>query len=131
MSGRRPYKELAQALYLMTREQPEDQAKRTVARFAEVVTRRFGAAALAKVLDRLPEQADRLDGRETVQIESARALSPESVQEIVRELGLLPDRTEVKQSVKPDLIGGVRVRRADTLIDGSIRRQLDRLRQSA
>lgn len=131
MSNRRPYNELARALYLATRQRSEAEARRLVSRFAEVVVRRFGRATLTKVLERLPDQADRLDGRETVRIESARELAPETVAEVLRSLGLPPDQTEVRKEIKPELIGGVRIRRADTLIDGSIRRQLDRLRQSA
>jgi F0F1-type ATP synthase delta subunit len=124
---KRPYPELAKALYSLTKDQTEKVAAETVRSFALQVQKRFGRNALAQVLKQLPVQAKRIDGIEDVLVETARPLSSESVARALADVGIDAGKSEVRIEVKPELVGGIRIRRSDTLIDSTIRRKLDRL----
>ncbi|HEU4894320.1 MAG TPA: ATP synthase F1 subunit delta [Acidimicrobiia bacterium] len=69
--------------------------------------------------------------RELAEVRSAVPLDDETVGRIAAALGRATGRTvEVKVVVDPDLIGGVVARVGDTVIDGSIAKRLDSLRQA-
>lgn len=69
--------------------------------------------------------------RELAEVRSAVPLDDETVARIASALGRATGRTvEVKVVVDPDLIGGVVARVGDTVIDGSIAKRLDSLRQA-
>jgi len=69
--------------------------------------------------------------KELAEVRSAVPLDEETVGRIAAALGRATGRTvEVKVVVDPDLIGGVVARVGDTVIDGSIAKRLDSLRQA-
>jgi len=120
---------LARALYAATKDLPPREAEAAVGRFAAFVRARIGPGMLSKVLERLPAAAARAEGIEEVVIETAQPLTPEQAREILAAFGLDPLRTEVLARTEPALIGGVRIRRRDAIIDASVSRGLERLRQ--
>lgn len=74
--------------------------------------------------------ADEARGIILVEVVSARPL-PEEAQEALREAleKKLGRKVRLETSLDPNLIGGVRVKIGDRLYDGSVRGQLERLRQ--
>jgi F-type H+-transporting ATPase subunit delta len=69
--------------------------------------------------------------KELAEVRSAVPLDDDTVERIAAALGRATGRTvEVKVVVDPDLIGGVVARVGDTVIDGSIAKRLDSLRQA-
>jgi F-type H+-transporting ATPase subunit delta len=69
--------------------------------------------------------------KELAEVRSAVPLDDETIERIAAALGRATGRTvEVKVVVDPDLIGGVVARVGDTVIDGSIAKRLDSLRQA-
>lgn len=69
--------------------------------------------------------------KELAEVRSAVPLDDETVDRIAAALGRATGRTvEVKVVVDPDLIGGVVARVGDTVIDGSIAKRMDSLRQA-
>jgi F-type H+-transporting ATPase subunit delta len=69
--------------------------------------------------------------KELAEVRSAVPLDDETVERIAAALGRATGRTvEVKVVVDPDLIGGVVARVGDTVIDGSIAKRMDSLRQA-
>ncbi len=118
---------LAETLYLMTRDRSEAETSRIVARFLKHVLDRFGSRSPAKVLERLPAAIKKADGIEDVLVESARELPAETVRQVLKELGIDRSKADVTLRVDPALIGGIRVRRRDTVFDATIKNQLSRL----
>jgi F-type H+-transporting ATPase subunit delta len=69
--------------------------------------------------------------KELAEVRSAVPLDDETVDRIAAALGRATGRTvEVKVVVDPDLIGGIVARVGDTVIDGSIAKRMDSLRQA-
>jgi len=120
---------LARALYASVKDLQEKEAEAAIGRFAAFVRGRIGPGMLTKVLERLPAAASRADGAEEVLIESARPLTPELAREILAAYGLDPLKTRVESRVSPELIGGVRIRRGDSVLDATVGRKIERLRQ--
>ncbi len=74
--------------------------------------------------------ADEAQGQALAQIKSASPLSSEHEGALVARLERIAGRTlTVRKEVDPALIGGVSVRIGHRVLDGSVRRGLDRLRQ--
>ncbi len=68
-------------------------------------------------------------GVATAEVTSARELSAEEQDELIRALeGLTGKRVEARYTLNPELIAGAQVRIGSTVYDGSVREQLDRMR---
>jgi F-type H+-transporting ATPase subunit delta len=65
------------------------------------------------------------EGIISLKIESARKLDKKTLENIRSAFG---DKVESEESVREDLLGGVRVRTGDTVYDASIKKQLIRLK---
>lgn len=77
------------------------------------------------------EKLDEARGRTHVTITSASALSDELRDRIVAAIGQKTGRTVVSaERVDEDLLGGVKIRIGDTVIDGSIRTRLNKMREA-
>lgn len=69
-------------------------------------------------------------GRAHVEVTVARSLSDDALRELSRKLSEVIGKTVIPHvHVKPSILGGVVVREGDTVYDGSMRRQLDRMRR--
>ncbi|MFN2448307.1 MAG: ATP synthase F1 subunit delta [Candidatus Baltobacteraceae bacterium] len=67
-------------------------------------------------------------GAEPLTIASARELPPEEVRAMIARLErVYRKKFEVRQSIEPDLIGGVRVTMGDRRVDGSVSGRLEEL----
>jgi F-type H+-transporting ATPase subunit delta len=67
-------------------------------------------------------------GREPLQITSARPLAPAEVDDLVARLSRLYGKAfDVRQSVEPALLGGVRITMGDRRVDGTVAGRLDEL----
>ncbi len=123
--------DLAKALYLAARGRNDKDAGEMIRSFVERTHRRLGVRQLRKVLDALPGVAKRIDGIEDVTVETARKLPDRAVKEALSALGIDPDRSEVTTRIDPDLIGGVRIKRPDRVLDATVKSKLARLRAAA
>jgi F-type H+-transporting ATPase subunit delta len=84
------------------------------------------------IFDEIVVQYDLLEersrGASPLRIESARALDPGELRDLVERLGRRFNTTfDVTQTVDPTLIGGVRITLGDRQIDGSVAGRLDDL----
>ena len=84
------------------------------------------------IFDEIVAQYDQLEeasrGASPLRIESARALDPGELQDLVDKLAQRFNTTfDVTQTVDPQLIGGVRITMGDKQIDGSVAGRLDDL----
>ena len=87
-------------------------------------------ALLPEIAAQVENELNRRGGRIDAEILSARDLAPEQSSALVAELGRLTGMTVVPRYVTdPSLIGGVCVRVGSTIYDGSVRGQLQRMRQ--
>lgn len=86
--------------------------------------------ALTDVYTAFVELSDAAKGRIKGEVESAVPLSDEELNELKSKLGANGQQVEFTTKVNPDLIGGLRVRIGDRVLDYSVSSQLNRFRQT-
>jgi F-type H+-transporting ATPase subunit delta len=87
-------------------------------------------ALLAEIVAQVELELNRRGGRIEAEIVSARELGAEQRTTLVAEIGRLTGKTVLANYVTDQsLIGGVKVRVGSTIYDGSVRGQLERMRQ--
>ena len=113
----------AQSLLEVERE--KGLSKPTVRRFVEIVRRNNHTSRLPEIIMRFEDLFYRTRGITRVEITLARR----DVEKILpRVRGAFGRKTEVRFSVKPEIIGGVVVTiDRETVIDASVKRQLERM----
>ncbi len=105
--------------------------KRILVNFLLVMGDRGRFVALHETIDALETLLDERLGFERVEVRSAYELTAAQTAELTAQLTRLAGRQiRLRQSVDPELIGGVSVRIGSTNYDGSVRGQLAKMRQS-
>jgi F-type H+-transporting ATPase subunit delta len=100
-------------------------------RFVQVVNSKDRLAALADIITMYGKLVDRRNGIIDADVFVAALLDDSEVQRISSNLSeALGGNVVLHQSVDPSLIGGLKLRIGDRLIDGSVATQLKRLQQS-
>jgi len=85
---------------------------------------------LTGVASRLAELAAASEGTVVAEVRSAAELTDEQVRRLEEALGRATGRrVEAKVVVDPDLVGGIVTKIGDTVFDGSVKSQLDELRE--
>lgn len=118
----------AEALYLATRDKSDADTDMAMTRFIDLMTERGLTSLLPAVLDALPDVADRSEGIEKVSIQSARELPKKTIDDVLDALGIDPKASRIEREVRPELIGGIRIKRSDTVYDATLKRRLTRLK---
>jgi F-type H+-transporting ATPase subunit delta len=102
----------------------------TTRRFALLILERERTAYLPAIARELRALTDARVGRVRARVVSAKALSPQTVTEVRALLARITGKTVVlEEKVDPELIGGVVTHVGDQVYDGSIRTQLERMRE--
>lgn len=99
--------------------------------FLVVVTKAKRADRLIQILDKYEKQVREYQRRGTAFVTSAAALSEEQKRALEKKLLETTQYTsyEIHYSVDVDLIGGLRIRIGDRLVDSSIRTRLDEMKK--
>ena len=107
-----------------------DGADPAVQNFLELLVEKHRMPAVFRIkreYDRLWSEANKLL---PVQITSAVALDPATIERIGREIGEQTGRTvELESTVDPDVLGGIVLRVGNSILDASIRTRLESLRK--
>lgn len=99
-------------------------------RFVHVLARHDALGLLSVMAEQFAMVRDAQAGRVKVEVTTAIALTNGSRSEVaIRLASALGAKIVLQDRVDPSLIGGMVVRVGDTLFDGSVRRQLDQLRE--
>lgn len=118
----------AEALYLAMRDKNDTDADMAMTRFMDLMAVRGLTSLLPAVLDALPDAADRNEGIEKVSIQSARELPKKTLDDVLSALDIDPSASRIETEVRPELIGGIRIKRADSVYDATLKRRLTRLK---
>lgn len=88
------------------------------------------AILLGDILERFVEIAERAEGIYPASVNSARELGEEEKASLTKALEKFTDcKLKIKYRVRPDLLGGIVFRFQDILVDGSVRRGLNEIRE--
>jgi len=89
------------------------------------------AGQLVAIIDRMVKLAAAERRKEVAEVRSATPLDDDQQSRLARALSSALDKqVDVKVTVDPSLMGGIIARVGDTVIDGSVRHRLDKLRES-
>jgi len=103
---------------------------KTLRNFLLVLVDNRRAALLGEISEAFEAELRARLGVAKAEVTSARELSGEAKNELVRTLeGLTGKHVEASYSLDPELIAGAQVRIGSTVYDGSVREQLNRMRK--
>lgn len=98
--------------------------------FVAMVVSMGRAECLPQIVEAYQALVDRAQGRLRVTVRSAHPLSDAALQRLSRRLAQREGKQiELAAAVAPELLGGVEIHLDHRVIDGSVRRQLDELRE--
>jgi F-type H+-transporting ATPase subunit delta len=101
-----------------------------VARFLDVLIRAERIGEIAPIARAVRRMADLRAGRVRAEVQSAAPLSDDAITSLRLALERRTGKTvEIELKVDPTLLGGVRTRIGSMVIDGTLRSQLDSLRE--
>lgn len=106
-------------------------ASDTTTRLVSFVVAQGRSSELPEIADELVARAAAERDQAVAEVRSAIPLDDETVARLAHSLGRATGkRVDVRVVVDPSVLGGVVARVGDTVIDGSVRRRLDSLRQT-
>lgn len=109
----------------------KDKLDRPVLGLLNVLVDRQRELALDNIVDEFERHKDVREGRMHAYVQTARKLEDDQRSEIVRRLEGLTGKTIVlHERVEPELIGGIVLKLQDKVIDGTVRRRLERLKRA-
>lgn len=120
-------KQYAVALYEATKGVSANQATDIVKNFLGVLQRDNKLKKVEYIIEEFIKYSKRAEGIKEVEIESARKLEGATVEKIRKLFGA---KTEVTEKINKDIIGGLRIKVDDLILDASIKNQLNRLKQN-
>ncbi len=123
--------EVAQAIYLVTKDKKGTEQKSTLERVTKFMARKRLISKAPEILDSLSKIYDKTEGRVTVNLTSATKLKEETKKEIIH---LLKKHYSAKEfifieSIDQSLLGGVRIELNNEVIDLSIKNKIGQLQE--
>jgi F-type H+-transporting ATPase subunit delta len=107
-----------------------DKALQTSTALVTMVVATGQAAELPAVVERFVELAAAERDQEVAEVRSAIPLDDAQTARLAEALGRATGKTvEVKVIVDPDVLGGIVARVGDTVIDGTVRRRIDEMKE--
>lgn len=107
----------------------QDRMPRLFVRFLQALVKNRRQQLIPEIAFEYRALVDEVQGRVHAQVTVARAPDEATTRDIARELSRVVGKTVVPHmAVNPDILGGVIVRLGDTVMDGSVRRRLTKLR---
>ncbi len=116
----------ARILYNVTKDSSGKDLDAAVAAFIEFVKKEQAVKKMDYILKYFEKYAKEQEGIVQLDITSARKLSDHTINMITKTFG---KKVEIEQSIDESIVGGVVVRSKNTVLDGSIRTQLERLKE--
>ena len=123
-------KQLGQSLYDALKQSETEQHEQVIKNFVRMMGELHLTSRAEKIVADFIAHYNRAEGIEPVIIETANPLSAAEAAEVTQQLAAaLGKKIELIEHLEPRLIGGWRLRYADTVVDGSIQARLRQLRQ--
>jgi len=119
-------RQYAKILYESTADLSEKDMNAVVHAFVKILKTHQMLSKAERIIAEYETYAKEQRGVERVEITSARELSPGDAESIAAHIA---HETDLSVKIDPKLIGGVVIRTRNTVFDGSVRAQLEKLRQ--
>ncbi|OGY49031.1 MAG: ATP synthase F1 subunit delta [Candidatus Buchananbacteria bacterium RIFCSPHIGHO2_02_FULL_45_11b] len=123
-------KAYAIALYETIKDAKGEQSKTAIANFVALLAKKNLLPSANKIMADFTRHYNQAEGIAAITAETAKALSSEEKDELIKNLKKITGKEiELETAVKPELIGGLKLKIGDALIDGSWQNQLSTLRK--
>lgn len=120
----------AKALYQVLRDKDEDEIRKTIEKFVSDMKEDGLIALLPAILEEMPPAIKQAEGIEDIYVDIAHEIR-DDLQELALDiLDKKEGEAEVSVRVRPEVIGGIRIRGKDTVYDATVKNRIDRLRDS-
>ena len=124
-------KQIARALYDALEESAPDARQQVIENFVRLLHELHIVSKAEKIIVDFIACYNEAEGIEPVTVETASPLSTAERDELTGQLAkMLNKKIELTPLVSPALIGGLRLRYGDVVVDGSVRDRLQQLRAS-
>jgi F-type H+-transporting ATPase subunit delta len=127
MSKKVSNKQLAVGLYEAVQGAKSADLSKILANFIELLYRKRKLRKSEFIIDEYIKYSKMKDGINEIEITSARELDDKVVNAIKKIFGA---KTEASARIDANLIGGIKIRTEDRILDASIRTQLNKLKQA-
>ncbi len=122
MAQKRLPKQYAKVLFELTKDAKGKELDTMISTYIKFLREEQVLAKLPYIIDAFVSYAKQQSGLTTISIESARQLSEDEAKAIAAYFG---KNTEYTQKTNKKLLGGVKVRKGNTIIDASISSRLE------
>lgn len=120
-------RQLAQALYQVTVDAKGERLHKAIAEFAKLLVRAHKMTRADNIIKEFERYSKKQAGIVEIEVQSARKLDEKILNQVKKIFG---NKVEASESVDESLLGGVKVRTEDEILDGSLKTQLNQLKQS-
>lgn len=120
-------KDYAIALYDVTKELKGAELLKMIKIFAEFLFRKGVAKQADAIINEYIKYNKKQSGIIDIEISSARHLTPKTVAQIKDVFG---DKVESNEKIDESLLGGIKIKTENMIFDGSLRKQLQLLKQN-
>jgi F-type H+-transporting ATPase subunit delta len=117
----------AEALYELTKGTNELQTKELIAKFARLLIRNHTEHKVDAIIKAFVKKQEQEEGMYPATIITAHKLDGDLKKQIQKTLG---SKAALEEQVDTQILGGIIVKTEDTILDGSIRTQLLKLKQA-
>lgn len=122
-------KQYAQALLELAENAAKKEIPEIVDKFIKFLARERHTKFAKRILDALSQLILLREGRVKIFVDSAQTLNDLTRETILNFLGKKQTEVEFEEKVDPNLLGGVKIRLNDMLVDATLSGQLEKLRQ--
>ncbi len=114
----------AKALYEVTKDLKGAELKKAVEAFASLLLKHSSLKKAPAIIEAYEKYANKKSGIVTIEVITAREIDKATLETVKKAFG---DKVNARLTVQEDLIGGLVVKTEDTILDGSIKKQLQTL----
>lgn len=120
-------KQYAVAFYQTLKDLPENKLASALQEFTALLARDRKLKQADKIIDEFIHYAKKQDGLVEIEITAARELDEKTIKKIKSNFG---DRVEATVKVDQNILGGIKIKTDDKILDGSLKTQLLKLKES-
>ncbi|MFA5062027.1 MAG: F0F1 ATP synthase subunit delta [Patescibacteria group bacterium] len=120
-------KQYAKALFEATKGMSAHNLTEIVNSFLGILQRDHRLKKIEYIIEEFVKYSKKAGGIKEIEVESARKLEPVTIEKIRKVFGA---KSEITETINKDLIGGLRLKVDDVILDASIKNQLQRLKQT-
>ncbi|MFA5211025.1 MAG: ATP synthase F1 subunit delta [Patescibacteria group bacterium] len=116
----------AKILFNLTKDAKKDDLEDVIKNFFSFLKKEHVLKKADYIIKEFIKFSKKQEGIQEIEIISSAKISNEKIKEISKLFG---EKTEVKTEIEPDIIGGLIIETDDTILDASVKTQLNKLKQ--